>query len=54
MNFSMWRQALRIIPHVSKEEWQQFVLDKYGTEPNITYFDSPIIVDNLTEEIIES
>ena len=36
------------------EEWQQFVLDKYGTEPNITYFDSPIIVDNLTEEIIES
>jgi len=23
MNFAMWRKALRIIPHVSKEEWQQ-------------------------------
>ena len=23
MNFAMWRKALQIIPHVSKEEWQQ-------------------------------
>lgn len=26
MNFSMWRKALRVIPHVSKEEWQKLDL----------------------------
>ncbi len=34
------------------EEWRKFVVDKYGSEPSVTYFESPIVVDNLTGEII--
>jgi len=33
-------------------EWEKFIFDKYGSEPTVTYFESPVIVDNLTGEII--
>lgn len=33
------------------EEWFKFVLDKYGTKANVTYFESPVIVDNKAHEI---
>jgi hypothetical protein len=32
-------------------EWKKFIFDKYGSEPRITYFESPVVVDNLTGEI---
>jgi hypothetical protein len=35
------------------KEWKNFVKDKYGSEPTIVYFHSPVIVDNLTKEIIK-
>jgi hypothetical protein len=34
------------------ESWRAFVLEKYGTEPSLTYLDSPVVVDNLTHEIL--
>ena len=34
------------------ESWRVFVREKYGTEPSVTYLDSPIVVDNVTNEII--
>lgn len=34
------------------ESWRAFVREKYGTEPLVTYFDSPVVVDNVTNEII--
>src|SRR5215204_1878883 len=34
------------------ETWKAFVRDKYGTEPSLTYFDSPVVVDNLTHQIV--
>ena len=34
------------------EDWKKFILGKYGSNPTITYFNCPVIVDNLTEEII--
>ena len=34
------------------ESWKAFVREKYGTEPSVTYFDSPVVVDNLTHEIL--
>ena len=34
------------------DDWKKFILDKYGSEPLITYFESPIIVDNVTGEIV--
>ena len=35
------------------DEWKKFILQKYGSEPSVTYFDSPVIVDNLLGEIIQ-
>ena len=34
------------------DDWQAFIMQKYGTEPSVTYFDSPVIVDNLVGQII--
>jgi hypothetical protein len=34
------------------ESWRVFVRDKYGTDPSVTYFDTPVVVDNLTHEIL--
>ena len=34
------------------ESWRAFVREKYGTDPSVTYFESPVVVDNLTHEIL--
>ena len=34
------------------ESWQTFVREKYRTDPLLTYLDSPVVVDNLTHEIL--
>jgi len=34
------------------KEWEEFVRSKYGAPPIVTYFESPVIVDNTTNEII--
>ncbi len=34
------------------QEWKNFVREKYGSEPTIVYFHSPVVVDNLTKEVI--
>ena len=34
------------------ESWRAFVREKYGTAPSLTYFDCPVVVDNLTHEIL--
>lgn len=34
------------------ESWRRFVREKYGTDPSVTYFDSPVVVDNLTQQIL--
>lgn len=34
------------------QDWKEFILEKYGSNPIITYFNSPVIVDNLSEQII--
>jgi hypothetical protein len=34
------------------DEWNAFISEKYGTMPSVTYFESPVIVDNLTGEIL--
>jgi hypothetical protein len=34
------------------EEWKKFILDKYGALPSVTYFESPVVVDNATGEIL--
>jgi hypothetical protein len=34
------------------DEWKKYIVEKYGTEPSITYFHTPVVVDNLVGEII--
>lgn len=33
-------------------EWRKSIEDRYGASPTVTYFESPVIVDNLTGEIL--
>ena len=32
-------------------EWKKMIADRYGAEPEITYFDTPVVVDNALDEI---
>ena len=34
------------------ESWKAFVREKYGTDPTVTYFASPVVVDNVTNQIL--
>jgi hypothetical protein len=34
------------------DSWRAFVRDKYGVDPSLTYFESPVVVDNVTNEIL--
>lgn len=34
------------------EAWRSFVREKYGTDPSVTYFESPVAVDNVTQQIL--
>ncbi|WP_342713044.1 monooxygenase [Bradyrhizobium sp. B124] len=31
--------------------WRARARDKYGADPTVTYFESPVVVDNVTKEI---
>jgi hypothetical protein len=48
----LW-QSLKEAEKVYDNDWRKFISGKYGSEPRITYFETPIIVDNLTGEIIK-
>ena len=34
------------------DSWRTFMRDKYETDPSVDYFDCPVVVDNLTREIL--
>jgi len=34
------------------EGWKAFVREKYGTDPSVIYFESPVVVDKVTHEIL--
>jgi hypothetical protein len=34
------------------KDWENFVRGKYGAPASVTYFESPVVVDNVTHEII--
>lgn len=34
------------------ESWRAFVREKYGTDPVVTYFESPVVVDNVSRQIL--
>jgi hypothetical protein len=35
------------------DDWKKFIVEKYGAEPSVQYFDTPVIVDNLVGEILK-
>jgi hypothetical protein len=37
---------------VYTKDWEDFVRGKYGAPPSVEYFESPVVVDNVTQEII--
>jgi hypothetical protein len=34
------------------DEWKQFIFDKYGAHPSLTYFETPVVVDNTVGETL--
>ena len=34
------------------ESWRAFVREKYGSDPSVTYFETPVVVDNVAREIV--
>ena len=38
--------------HMYTVEWKRFVRSKYGTEPTITYFATPVVVDNVAGQVV--
>jgi hypothetical protein len=34
------------------DDWKKFIREKYGADPTVTYFESPVIVDNAIGEIL--
>jgi len=34
------------------DEWKRFIVEKYGAEPTVHYFATPVVVDNLIGEIL--
>lgn len=33
-------------------DWRRMIAERYGAEPEILYFDTPVIVDNDSEEVL--
>jgi len=34
------------------KSWHAFVREKYGTDAIVTYFDSPVVVDNVAQQVL--
>ena len=34
------------------ESWRAVMRDRYNSDPSVVYFDCPVVVDNLTHEIL--
>jgi len=34
------------------DEWRAFVRTKYGCDPSVAYFTTPVLVDNVQKEIV--
>ena len=36
------------------DEWKSFVRGKYGSDPTLTYLETPVVVDNVLNEVIST
>jgi hypothetical protein len=37
---------------VYTDSWRALAREKYGSDPSVTYFESPVVVDNVSHEIL--
>ena len=37
---------------IFNDAWRALIKDKYGAEPDIHYFETPVVVDNVSDEIV--
>ncbi len=37
---------------VYTDEWRKMVTERYGSEPEIAYFETPVVVDNVSGDVI--
>ncbi|MEZ5729425.1 MAG: YdhR family protein [Burkholderiaceae bacterium] len=47
----LW-QSREAANQVYTDEWKAFVTGKYGSPPSLTFLASPVVVDNLSDEVI--
>ncbi len=36
------------------DAWMDFIGEKYGHRPTVTYYECPIVIDNVTHEVLKS
>lgn len=39
---------------VYTDDWKTFVRGKYGTDPSLTWLECPVVVDNVSDEILSA
>src|ERR1043165_4327993 len=42
----LW-QSREAADRLYTDEWKKFIVDKYGGQPVLTYFETPVVVDNV-------
>lgn len=47
----LWRSR-EDAERVYTAEWQKFIRDTYGADPSVTFFTTPVVVDNTLGEIV--
>jgi hypothetical protein len=47
----LW-QSRAAAERVYTPEWRKMIAERYGAEPEITYFETPVIVDNARDEVV--
>lgn len=51
--FYLWKNR-QAAERAHDQAWRQGVRAKYGSEPVIRYFDTPMVVDNALNQVIEA
>ena len=47
----LWN-SLEDAKRLYSDEWKKFIFSKYGAQPSVTYFESPVVVDNAIGQIV--
>ena len=47
----VWKSYKYALAGHADPEWKKLIWDKYGTQPKISYFNVPVVVDNVLEAI---